>query len=140
MADVARLSDRQAEPFTPPEERRYVTRLNQIPDAQLACRIHHKWPSEDLQYGQPMPEGLTATRTEKQGVFLIEDQCPRCGKVRWKLTKPRRVWDTSEGWHYIDPKNLPGFEDWVSLDKNMKRGARTMMSENIRRNAKALFK
>jgi hypothetical protein len=125
---------------TPDQQARVVKRLNQIPDAQLACRIHHPWPSEQLEFGKPLPEGLTAERTEKQGVWLLEDQCQRCGKIRWKITKPRRVWDTDEGWHYIDPKGLPGYEDWVTLDKDMKRGARTMMGENIRRNASALFR
>ena len=140
MAEVARLAERQSQPFTPPEERRVVTRLNQIPDAQLACRVHHKWPSEDLQFGQPLPEGLNATRTEKRGVWLLEDQCTRCGKIRWKLTLPNRGFDTSEGWRYIDPHNLPGYEDWVTLDADIPRGSRVMMGENIRRNAKQLFK
>lgn len=135
MAESSTLAQRPAMPEgTPDQVQRTVARLNQIPDHQLACRIRHQWPSEMLEFGKPLPEGLEATRTEKQGVWLLEDICGRCGKTRWKLTKPRRVWDTSEGWHYIDPP------DWVKLDADIPRGSRTMMGENIRRNAKQLFK
>lgn len=141
MAESSTLAQRPAMPEgTPAERQRVVRQLNQIPDAQLACRVHHKWPSEDLEVGKPLPKGLTAESTDQRGVYMLLDQCPRCGKIRWKLTRRNGIWPEEGGWHYIDPHNLPGYDDWVKLDQDIKRGTTVMLGENIRRNAKQLFK
>lgn len=119
--------------------RRVANKVSEIPDDQLACRAgRHKWPSDDLQTGKPLPKGLRAVpyqdgEQRRLGVFQLIDECQRCGKKRVMDTLPRGVYDVSAWYNYTDPK------DWVKLDQSLNIHKRDLRAENFARNADRLF-
>jgi hypothetical protein len=130
MAAQLRAVDRP----DPERNRRFTSKIEEIPDNQLACRAgRHKWPGDDLEAGKPLPKGLKAIPTAQRGVYQLVDECQRCGKVRRMDTLPRGVYDVSAEYSYADPK------DWVTVDPDLDVTKRDLRQENFRRNAKRLF-
>jgi hypothetical protein len=136
MARTAPAKSNGSRRLDPERNLRIATTLSEIPDHQLACRVHHKWPSDDLEAGKPLPRGLVASPVNgtgrRQGVYEVRDTCRRCGKVRWKLTLPRRVWDPGASWRYEDPP------DWVTIPADLLENF-SASAENMARNASRLF-
>lgn len=112
-----------------------ATSVTDIPSNQLACRAgRHLWPSDALEFGKPLPKGLTAEATDrKRGVYQLIDECQRCGKVRRMDTAPNHVYDVNAWYAYRDPK------DWVRCPETLDLKKRDMRAENFRRNAEELF-
>lgn len=111
----------------------------EIPGKQLACRVHHPWPSERLIDSQAVPRGFVALSTAElrvagyrvpDGMWWVLDECPRCGKNRYKRY-PGRVYDGS-GWHYIEPR------DWVRFEEKF--SSADAFEANIQRNFRKLFR
>jgi hypothetical protein len=141
MAQSSTLAERPRMPKgTPVQRRRKATKISEIPAAQRACRAgRHPWPSDELETGKVLPKGLTAYSTETRGVYQLIDQCQRCGKVRWKLTLPQHIYDPAAKWHYIEPRNQPGFEDWVTVDRDLEVTKGDLKAYAIAEHATELF-
>jgi hypothetical protein len=101
-----------------------------IPGRQLTCRVHHDWPSEDIQDGKRLPVGVwTGLVDPDTDMWHLNDQCRRCGKVRYQ-EMPGRVY-RNRPWRYRDP------DDWVSFPEKFT--SRDALAENITRNYSKLF-
>jgi hypothetical protein len=141
MAPKSSLAERPRMPKgTPAQRKRKATKISEIPVTQRACRAgRHPWPSDELETGKVLPKGLSAFSTETSGVYQLIDQCQRCGKVRWKLTLPNHIYDPGATWRYIDPRNQPGYEDWVTLDESLEVTKGDLKAYAIAEHAEALF-
>jgi hypothetical protein len=119
---------------SPARRRRVATKVNDIPDGQLACRAgRHDWPMDRLQVGKPLPRGLEVDPAPG-GCYQMTDICQRCGKRRIVTTLPQGVYDTSADYDYKDPA------DWVRLGRDLEVTKRELRAENIARNAERLFR
>jgi hypothetical protein len=97
--------------------------------------MRHDWPFDRLQDGKPLPKGLTAEPVpQTDGVYELRDTCARCGKVRWRLTLPRGVYDVGAQWSYIEPP------DWVKLSQDLEITKSDIRAEVLARNAARLFR
>jgi hypothetical protein len=115
-------------------EKQIANAISEIPDDQLACRAgRHKWPSDDLQHGRPLPKGLHAHRTA-DNCFVLEDVCSRCGASRMMDTLPGGRMDALANWRYIYPK------DWLHLSRDLESTKRDLRAENLSRCAGMLFR
>jgi hypothetical protein len=118
---------------TPAERKRVADKLSDIPKGQLACRAgRHKWPSDDLEFGKPIPKGME-TAPAPGGCHQIIDVCRRCGKRRIVTTMPGGVLDPAADYDYKDPK------DWVRLSRELKVRKRELRAYNILINQDRLF-
>lgn len=133
VADPHSLAQRPAKDYS--RDRRFARTIAEIPSDQLACRANrHKWGSDDLEVGKPLPRNLKAVPTAQRGVYQMVDECSRCGKIRVMDTLPKGVYDVSAEYAYHDPK------DWVTIDPDLNVTKRDLKAENFRRNASRLFK
>lgn len=108
-----------------------ATSVDQIPGRQLACRVHHKWPSEDMIDSRAIPRGLAARLVDPEaGMWWVTDLCPRCGKTRYKRY-PGRVYDGT-GWHYIETR------EWVRFEQKF--STADAFEANVQRNFTKLFR
>lgn len=127
-------TDRKGESVAETRQRKpaklIATSVDQIPGKQLACRAHHKWPSDDLIDSKVVPTGLAARLIDPEaGMWWVVDVCPRCGKTRYKRY-PRRVYDGT-GWHYVEPL------DWVRYEQKF--SSADAFEANVQRNFAKLF-
>jgi len=104
--------------------------IREVPGRQLTCRVHHDWPSEDVEDGKKLPRGVYVELVDEAAdLWRLMDVCRRCGKTRWKPMPERRV--VRCNWNYIDPP------DWVKLTLKFTQGDAYM--ENMQRNLAKLF-
>jgi hypothetical protein len=125
----------------PGRTRRVATKLSEIPTAQLACRSgRHLWPSDELEFGKPLPKGMTTAPAPNNCQQLI-DKCRRCGKRRVLTTRPGGVMDPDAQYDYYDPKRSNGDpDDWVKLSRDLEVTRRQLKAYNIEINAERLFR
>lgn len=102
----------------------------EIPGRQLACRVHHLWPSEQMVDGRKPPFGVWSELADAAtNMWHLNDQCPRCGCIRYQKM-PDRVY-----------MNLPWLrkydKDWVRTEEKFT--SRDALRENISRNSGWLF-
>ena len=111
-------------------KRTVAVSVNEIPGKQLACRALHKWPSADLVDSRGIPRGMRAALVDKaRDMWWVLDECPRCGKIRYKRY-PHRAYDGT-GWHYTQPA------DWVVYAGRL--SSAEAFEENVQRNFAKLF-
>jgi hypothetical protein len=96
---------------SPAVRKRIATKVDEIPDRQLACRAgRHKWPLDELEVGKKAPKGLEISPSPSG--YQLDDVCTRCGKTRTFTTHGNILDDTTDR-RYKDPK------DWVKLDRDL---------------------
>lgn len=102
----------------------------EIPGRQLACRVHHQWPSEDIVDGRKLPLGVWIDLYDAQtDMWHLNDQCPRCGCVRYQDMPGRR---------YVNgPWKRKYDKDWVVYKEKFT--SRDALRENIGRNLSKLL-
>jgi hypothetical protein len=132
MAEAARVVDiadrrgKQAPRSTDTRQKQQVaTRIDQIPAAQMLCRIKHRWPmDEDLEV-QPsgaikLPKGVEVI-PQADGTKRLREKCKRrgCPKHRSQETLPGGVYDAHAPYLYDSP------QDWVVADASLGLSPRT---------------
>jgi hypothetical protein len=97
------------------EKQKVATDIRDIPSAQMACRVKHRWPmDEDLELGGPLPRGVTVT-LQSDGTKRITEKCKRrgCPKHRSQETLPGGIYDPHAPYLYDSPR------DWVVADASL---------------------
>lgn len=102
----------------------------EIPGRQVACRVHHKWPSEDMVDGKKLPFGVwISVEDPETGMCHLNDQCPRCGCQRYQ--------DMPGGVYVNGPWKRKYDKDWVVYQEKFT--SRDALRENFNRNRSKLM-
>lgn len=102
-------------------DRRLLRMLSRAPAKQVRCRSgHHRWASEEQEPGEPVPREVVAHRRE--GRYLIEDPCVRCGAEKHTLTGEGGDLYTARSWIIYPP-------DWVTIPSEFPHGKSTFKME-----------
>jgi hypothetical protein len=148
MAESARvipLSDRVRDPYArregktrarrstdTGEKQKVATRIKDIPPAQLACRVRHRWPmDEDLEMtpggAVKLPRGVEVI-PQADGTKRIREKCKRrgCPKHRSQETLPGGVYDPHAPYLYDAPR------EWVVADASLGMSPRTAKGALLR--------
>lgn len=127
-ARVVQLSDRTRSPYGKTtrrtksrkatdtgEKQLRATRISDIPRAQLACRVKHRWPmDEDLEMDGPLPRGVTVV-LQSDGTKRLTEKCKRrgCPRHRSQETLPGGIYDPHAPYLYDQPQS------WVIADASL---------------------
>jgi hypothetical protein len=100
-------------------------RISDLPRNQIACRVKHRWPTEeDLVYGRALPRGIKVAG-RPDGTEAMEETCKRCGKTR-ALPMYGRTVDMHAPYSYSDP------QDWVKMDDTLHATRRDLLGYLLR--------